>query len=249
MSVQLNLGFANYYDRFADKYLERKKAGLLYFNDAIEVPATMQILGSRLGRLKGVRALDVGSGLGTYSSLLAAQGCQVTAIDISPKMVEITHNVCANQSVEVHCVDFLQFSPKKRYSYNVIVAGFMLGYFIDLDSVFRKFQELSAKGGVVLVSSVHPAKKPYAQEAGRASDCSYFGREYHGSDFLDEDEPLKLRRWLPDEVTEAAYRAKLSIDQILEPRPAFTPRNSEEEKMYDHYNRFPSVITYVLRRR
>lgn len=42
--------------------------------------------------LRGVRVLDAGCGTGAASAELAARGADVTAIDISPKLVEIAEN-------------------------------------------------------------------------------------------------------------------------------------------------------------
>lgn len=245
MATQLQLGFADYYDRHADEYLKKKRDRQLFFNDAIEVPATIEILNCRAKALQEMTVLDVGSGLGTYSYRLGELGAHVTAIDVSRRMTEITERRCEGLNVTCLNVDFFDFAPTHGGEFRFVVGGFMLGYFDNLEATFERLRRLTAKGGTVIVSSIHPAKT--SSRMGATASVPYFGRTEYETDFLSDTEPLKLRRWLIEEVTGAAYGAKFAVDYVLEPRPRVAGFGSPD--MYEYYAQHPSVVVYVLRRR
>lgn len=247
---QFSLEFAAYYDRHAESYLAKKNSGLLYFNEAIDIPATLNILSNRITKFKDLEFLDVGCGLGEYSKKLANLGADVTAVDVSERMCDITLSRCEGLRVKCKNENFFDH----RYSginegYHCVVAGFMLGYFERLDQAFSKFKQVTKKGSIVVTSSIHPFKKPFLQLPEIEDSVEYFNRRTYESDFLDKNEPLGLMRWIPEEVTQAAYDFNFSVDQILEPVPFLQPSEYGDRKLYDHYSKQPSVIIYVLRRR
>ncbi|HET6373759.1 MAG TPA: class I SAM-dependent methyltransferase, partial [Candidatus Polarisedimenticolia bacterium] len=53
-----------------------------------------------LGPLAGVRALDLGCGYGETTAWLALQGARVDAVDISPRMVEVSRRLAERCGVE-----------------------------------------------------------------------------------------------------------------------------------------------------
>src|SRR3954469_21023966 len=53
-----------------------------------------------MGDLRGKRVLDVGCGEGADALLLAALGARVTAIDVSPKAIELARNRARASGVE-----------------------------------------------------------------------------------------------------------------------------------------------------
>lgn len=248
MSTQLQIGFADYYERHAESYIEKRDSGLLYFNNAIEIPAVIKELDLRVGNYQDTQFLDVGSGLGFYSARLAKAGATVCAIDISPSMVEMTKEACAGLNVECYNEDFFEHTPRLGIKYDFIVAGFMLGYFEDLDNAFTKLRQLSKRGSVVLISSIHPFKTPFSGTGRASSPQPYFNRRHYKSDFLNSDEPIDLMRWIPEEVTAAASEAKFVVEKILEPKPAISYSDYGTKELFDHYSKYPSAIIYVMRR-
>jgi SAM-dependent methyltransferase len=67
--------------------------------EAFESPAAMenQFILRQMGSLRGVKVLDIGSGLGESAVYFALQGAQVTAADLSPAMVQ-----CACELARLH---------------------------------------------------------------------------------------------------------------------------------------------------
>src|SRR5262249_11444631 len=56
---------------------------------------------SELGDIRGKRILDLGAGLGESSVFFASRGAEVTAVDISPKMIEMTLRLAERHNVKV----------------------------------------------------------------------------------------------------------------------------------------------------
>src|SRR5262245_24979906 len=83
MSIDKSIGEQNY-EQFADRYAARveTKAHNAYY----ERPATLSLLPD----VKGLRVLDAGCGPGIYAEWLVDHGASVVAIDVTPRMVELT---------------------------------------------------------------------------------------------------------------------------------------------------------------
>src|SRR6185369_2672716 len=72
-------------------------------NAYYERPATLSLLPDVVGK----RVLDAGCGPGWYSEWLIERGASVTALDVSPRMVELARRR-TRQRVEVHQADLGQ---------------------------------------------------------------------------------------------------------------------------------------------
>jgi 2-polyprenyl-3-methyl-5-hydroxy-6-metoxy-1,4-benzoquinol methylase len=207
---------ARYYDQHAVQYIQKKIQGELFYNECIEMPAVLHFIGKELGQLSGKSILDVGRGLGLYSKILGSSEAKVTAIDCSKAMINETIKECKGLPVTCLNENFYEHKPRPESSYDLIIAGFMLGYFECLETAFNKFASLLKQGGVVITSSIHPAK---CQNSDSKYQCesTYLTRKFHYADFLDIEEPLKLFRWIPSKVTDAASAAGFEFIKQIEP--------------------------------
>ena len=95
-------------------------------NEAITSPELRYIF-SKLGDLKGKSVLDLGCGLGEVSVYFALKGADVTASDISPRMLEFTHALSMryNVGLQTHLstAENLQLGEKQ---FDIIYAGNLL---------------------------------------------------------------------------------------------------------------------------
>lgn len=237
---------ADYYDSHADVYLDKKYQNELVFNDRIEIPAVLSLINSHFKSLKGIKVLDIGCGLGSYSKTLAKKGANVTAIDVSRKMVEITKKECAGLNVKCLCQNILD-TDESEDKYDLVIAGFMLGYFQDLETYFKKFRKLLAENSIVITSSIHPAKVDYKSHNRATSD--YFSSKFYASDFLDKESPLPLHRWIIEDVTVAAQSQGFATQVIAEPKPKCPPNSGSKHPKETFYMKHPSVAIYVFHRR
>src|SRR4051812_15549079 len=134
--------FAAYYDRLtAHKDYEA------------EVDALDRFLRKRAGR----RLLDVGCGTGTHSALLAERGYDVTAIDLSPDMVEQAKAKAKSPAMEVVCGDVteLEVGP-----FSACISLFnVVNCLATLDDAIAFFGAIADRlegGGVLLVEAWNP---------------------------------------------------------------------------------------------
>ena len=91
---------ADYHDEWAlttplDRILVR---------ECFESPAAVEnrFIISQMGSLKGKKVLDIGAGLGESSVYFALQGAVVTAVDVSPRMVETVVKLGKHYGVEIN---------------------------------------------------------------------------------------------------------------------------------------------------
>src|SRR5262245_40868016 len=78
----------NTYDQFADEYanvIEQWAAEPFSFYHDLLIPLVLGYLGT----VAGYTLLDAGCGEGHLARLLADRGARVTAIDISPRLIEL----------------------------------------------------------------------------------------------------------------------------------------------------------------
>lgn len=98
------------------------------------------------------KVLDVGAGAGSHSLYLQnKRNLEVTALDISPKSIEI----CKARGVEnAVCEDFLQFSNDKFDTILLLMNG--TGIFQSLehiDQYLQKLKNLTSENGQILIDS------------------------------------------------------------------------------------------------
>ncbi len=98
------------------------------------------------------KVLDVGAGAGSHSLYLQnKRNLEVTALDISPKSIEI----CKARGVEnAVCEDFLQFSNTKFDTILLLMNG--TGIFQSLEHIDRylqKLKNLTSENGQILIDS------------------------------------------------------------------------------------------------
>jgi 2-polyprenyl-3-methyl-5-hydroxy-6-metoxy-1,4-benzoquinol methylase len=237
---------AEFYDEFASEYFKsRLISGGRLFNEYIEMPAVNSLIPQKM---KAKRVLDIGCGIGVYSRLLATKGAKVTAIDISTKMIEIAQNTCAGLNVNFENISFQDFSTTKKF--DLIIGGFMLGYFYDLRGAFHKIEKLMHNNSSCILSMLHPVKLSSVERA----DAQYVLDNYfdensmYQSDFMSSEKEIPLKKWNFTDISEAAKKERLYIDQILEPTPQNTPITFDK-KTIDFYCKCPSVLIVKFKKR
>lgn len=237
---------AEFYDEFASDYYEsRIISGGRLFNEYIEMPTVLSLIPQKL---KSKKVLDIGCGIGVYCRILGAKGAKVTAIDISQKMIDIAKINCSGIDVDFINTPFQNYECSHKF--DLIIGGFMLGYFYDLTTSFKKINSLMSNNGACVLSMIHPVKlSSVEREDGKYVLNNYFDEDsMYKSDFMSSNKEILLKKWNFTDISEAAYKAGLYLDRIVEPTP-LNPPLSVEKQTIDFYNRCPSVLVVKLKKR
>lgn len=131
----------------------------------------------------GTRVLDVGCGVGRWSSLLAARGAVVTGMDLSPTMIAEANRRAAENGVASRCrflvQDLAQLDAGEKF--DLIVGVTVLQHILDADSLRMAVQRMSehlTPGGRMVLLEVAPAR------TARHCDTTVF-RARHRDFYLD----------------------------------------------------------------
>ena len=161
------------YSEFADRYAAA--ATTKPHNALYERPATMSLLGD----VAGLHVLDAGCGPGICSEHLARNGATVHAFDVTPQMVDLARDRCAQLSVEVMVGDLaspLDWLPAQ--SFDKILCSLAFDYVEDLKPVFREFRRVARRGATLVFSMAHPMRD-WMNERTRG-DGTYFSTSRFG---------------------------------------------------------------------
>jgi 2-polyprenyl-3-methyl-5-hydroxy-6-metoxy-1,4-benzoquinol methylase len=114
--------------------------------EACTAPENRYIM-ARLGDIRGLRLLDIGAGLGESSVYFALQGAQVTAMDISTKMLEVTRQLAAQHQVQLETLH----SPSHQLaqadeSYDIVYCANLLHH-VDITATLSEAARVLKPGG------------------------------------------------------------------------------------------------------
>jgi SAM-dependent methyltransferase len=136
---------------FHDAWAESAASGRVDVDAAFESPLALEnrfILGL-LGDLRGKRLLDVGAGLGESSVYFAKRGADVTATDISPKMLELAESLARQHGVsistKVAASESASFEPD---SFDVVYIANTIHHSTDKSALIRNAYRYLKPGGI-----------------------------------------------------------------------------------------------------
>lgn len=111
----------------------------------------------------GSRVLDVGCGVGRWSSMLAKRGAKVTGIDLSPTMIQEAQRRATANGVGERCrflvQDLAQLDAGERYDF--VLGVTVLQHILDhasLREAVRRMTDHLAPGGRMVLLEAAPAR-------------------------------------------------------------------------------------------
>lgn len=133
----------------AAKHYDDKAAFLNTFEQNRLVPL--------VGDLKGKMILDVGAGTGRLAAHFANLGAQVTALDVSPNMLDAIKRKNRKVVTVVGDAEDLVFPDN---CFNVVVAAFLIVHLGDPRRFFDEAYRVLKDGGLLVVTNINQKDPP-----------------------------------------------------------------------------------------
>jgi SAM-dependent methyltransferase len=128
---------------------ESRLLGRRSIYETSEGPSTLDVLWDRIAEAAPRRVLEVGPGPGELSERMARElGAQVVAIDVSPRMVELT----AARGIDARLGD-VQDLPFDDGSFDLVVAAWVLFHPADLDRALAEIARVLQSGGRLIAGT------------------------------------------------------------------------------------------------
>jgi ubiquinone/menaquinone biosynthesis C-methylase UbiE len=127
-----------------------------------------------LGALADKKVLDVGAGTGRLSLPMANRGASVTALDVSPKMLEIIKR--KNSKIQT-VVGGAESLPFENNSFDVVTAVFLIVHLKDPTRFFDEAYRVLKDRGILVVTNINQKNPPQIKtKAGQIIIESYYHR-------------------------------------------------------------------------
>jgi len=185
--------------------------------------------------LNHLNALDIGCGSGWFSEYLLKAGAQVTALDVSPTLVELTKQRIGGKG-KVHVADLnkpLDFLPDKTF--DLIIASLVIHYVDDWTQLFASLGRV-IKPNSILVFSTH---QPHT-EIELFHLENYYQKVPIIDHWKDVCEVQYYHHTLHD-LSDSLYNAGFLIERMLEPPPLPELQNADPE-MYKNITTRPWIL-------
>jgi len=119
----------------------------------------------RLGTVRGVRAIEVGAGSGTYAALMASEGAVVSVLDYSPVALERAAQFFRNTGFQAELLErnALALDHRMFGQYDVSMSFGLAEHFTGSQrvAIFKAHLDLLKSGGICFISVPNAYNLPY----------------------------------------------------------------------------------------
>lgn len=227
------------YETLAEAYaaaVETKPHNALY-----ERPATLSLL----PEMSGKKILDAGCGPGIYSERLIKNGAKVTAIDASPKMIELAKKRLGT-SADVRLADMSEpLDFLKSESFDIVLSPLVLDYIEDWRGTFAEFYRLLRPSGHFIFSVHHPFFEYIYYKVENYFKTELVSCEWRGFEGVRVRMP-SFRRPL-NELLNPLLETGFHLVKIIEPLP-IDEFKAADPKHFEELSRFPAFLCVKARK-
>lgn len=110
-----------------------------------------------LGKIKGLKVLDVGCGAGRLTKFLRNEGAEVSVADISEEMIKIIGKKFPDVKAYQAGMDKLPFPDD---TFDIVTAAFVIVHLETLEKSFEEIYRILKPGGFFIVTNVNQRKPP-----------------------------------------------------------------------------------------
>ena len=177
-------------------------------------PARLRYVAERVP-LKGARVLDVGCGAGLLSEALAGEGAEVTALDLSPELIDAAklHLLESGKRVDYRLVSVEELAAQMPGAFDAITCMEMLEHVPDPGSVLHACATLLKPGGTLFLSTLDRTPQAFgAAIVGAEYLARLLPRGTH--DYAQFIRPSELGAWLREAGLQLQDVSGLAYDPI-----------------------------------
>jgi 2-polyprenyl-6-hydroxyphenyl methylase/3-demethylubiquinone-9 3-methyltransferase len=126
-------------------------------------PLRLDWIRTQAGTLSGQRVLDIGCGGGLLSEALAADGAEVTGIDLSQPAIQVArlHGHESNIHVQYECTSAESHAAEHAGQYDVVTCMELLEHVPNPAAIVQACAQLVRPGGLVCFSTLNRNPKSF----------------------------------------------------------------------------------------
>ena len=194
-----------------------------------ERPSTWALLPTQLN---GLKVLDLGCGSGWYAEQLVNAGCQVTAIDASQTMVDLTTQRLQDkgQCIKANLEEPLDFLRDGEF--DIVLAPLVIHYIKEWLPLFKEIARVLKPKGLFIFST----QQPHTEYTLSKLD-NYFHKQLITQQWKKPDVTVQFYHHTLHELTESLFNAGFLIERMTEPLPQEGLKQNPE--MYELITRQP----------
>lgn len=210
---------------------------------------------ARIGRKpQEIKVLDVGCGWGKVAIPLHDAGFQVTAIDISPAMIQLLQKKKGARNIQAQVCDITTVDPQQLGKFDYIIMSQILGHYKNSwEEFLNATSRYLASGGCLVFEMrnfefLHTLANIYGQHPDNFYR-QYYGLVSHGSDGSHLHHGLHSH-----EMADFAARNGFTIAERRQIHPLLShmanimlqgEKHSEFFEKFDSYCESPQVIAFI----
>ncbi|QJW48490.1 class I SAM-dependent methyltransferase [bacterium BFN5] len=166
--------------------------------------------------VNGKKVLDAGCAAGWYSQWLLEHGATVTALDFSPRMIEMTKKRVGNKADVIQADLNNPLSFLADSSLDIILSSLTLHYLKDWTGIMSEFYRTLKQSGYMVISVHHPF-----MDFTEFKCHNYFATELLQDEWATPDGkvPVQFYRRPLHEIISSVLNAGFLIEKLLEPMP------------------------------
>ena len=260
-------GSARYWDDLTELYQRETRISTTDFHYGPLLPGDSQLKllpGIETNNREPFHALEIGSGAGQNSIVLARQGAKCIATDISEKQLAHGRKLAAAERVDIDFRCISMDALGDLGSFNLIHSAYALPFSANPAKVIQDAAAMLKPGGTFLLTTGHPLYAGEWLDLGHGEDGvflpDHFPPEPDVRISLDDKTMNAARYWPISQLAEWIHEAGMMIERILEPAPMPIPEMSETEilekvpydsadwrTLYSQLARIPVVTVFKAR--
>lgn len=212
------------WDSFADTYSANHTEQGDHHKEVFLNPTLLSLMETVTNK----KILDAGCGEGYLSRILARSEATVTAVDYSPRMIEIAKGRTPNDLLidyrQGNCEDLNSLDDK---SFDLIVSNMVIQDLANYEKAFQEMYRLLVDGGCFIFSILHPCfvtpesgweKTKDGKKLHWNVDKYFYEGAYEQQGLGDKEKMLFFHRTLTSYIN-TLIKTGFILESIVEPKP------------------------------